>query len=167
MPTMPTQSIQCDPQHLAAAVVAHLSVGQPHQSQSQLQSQSQAEADADAQARILDRGAYASIYLVSTTLPGAPKSFVVRVSTRPVYNPTARRQEKDKIRGYVGILLLIHGMFPVQPHPSSIFLPFFTKPLADSSSEQPALPLPSARSHPASSHMTHLRRANSVTGGSR
>lgn len=138
MPSMPMQSIQCDPQHLAAAVVAQVSVGQPRQSQSQPQ--------AEAQARILDRGAYASVYLVSTTLPGTPKSFVVRVSTRPVYNPTARKQEKDKIRGYVGILLLIHGMFPVLPHPSSNLFPFIAAPLTADSSHRNS-PRPFFRPH--------------------
>jgi len=160
-PAMPIQRIQCDPQRLAAAVVAQLqlpyvSLGQPHQQQQQ-----------QAQARILDRGAFASIYLLSTSLPRIPKSLVVRVSTRPVYNPTARKQEKDKIRGYVGILLLIHGAYS---GPNPYYLGIFLTPesiQADSSlSEQPARPPPSARSHRACSPMMPLRRVNSVMDGS-
>ena len=102
------RGMQCDPQLLAAAVVARLLHQQPQQPQ-----QPQPQLQQQAHARILDRGPFATLYLLSTSLPSIPASLVLRVSTRPVYNSTARQQEKDKIRGYVGILLLIHGMYPL------------------------------------------------------
>jgi hypothetical protein len=86
--------MQCDPDRLAAAVVAQLPLFPT----------------TPAHARILDRGAFATVYTLSSTpFPHLHPPVVVRVSTRPVYNPTARAQEKDKIRGYVAVVLLIHG----------------------------------------------------------
>ena len=155
---IPMQGMQCDPQRLAAAVLARLqpSVGQP-----QLQPQPLAKA------RILDRGAFATLYLLSAPLPRVSKSVVVRVSTRPVYNTVARKQEKEKIRGYVGILLLIHGTSLILAHTPCQLLPFISLCTADSSpSEQPARPLLSAHSRRAFSLMTPLRHANSAMGGS-
>ena len=75
-------------------------------------------------ARIVDRGAYASVYQLiehssglssSTTaasdaISSARRSAViVRVSSRPVYNDVAIDEERRKIRIYVGTLTLIHG----------------------------------------------------------
>ena len=115
MPQIPIQGMQCDPHRLAAAVVARLQVSLAQQPQPQLQTQP------PPQARILDRGPYATLYLLSTSLVHLSNSVVVRVSTRPVYNTAARTQEKDKIRGYVGILLLIHGTYLVLPILSIFF----------------------------------------------
>lgn len=80
-------------------------------------------------ARIVDRGAYASVYQLiehssasspsttaaSDTISGARRSAViVRISSRPVYNDVAIDEERKKIRVYVGTLTLIHESAPKQ-----------------------------------------------------
>ena len=127
MPQTPIQGMQCDPHRLAAAVVVRLQVSLAQQHQPQPQPQPQTPP----QARILDRGPYATLYLLSTSLVHLSNSVVVRVSTRPVYNTAARTQEKDKIRGYVGVLLLIHGTYLLLPVLS--FFSHYLAPPADSS----------------------------------
>ena len=68
-------------------------------------------------ARIVDRGAYASVYQlvedISTILAPsrAPTPVIIRVSSRPVYNDVAIDQERQKIITYVATLNLIHGVY--------------------------------------------------------
>jgi heat shock protein HspQ len=68
-------------------------------------------------ARIVDRGAYASVYqLIDDIYAKFPPSraltpVLIRVSTRPVYNDVAIDQERQKITTYVATLNLIHGMY--------------------------------------------------------
>ena len=68
-------------------------------------------------AKIVDRGAYASVYqlidnysAISTT-SNAPPPVLIRVSSRPVYNDVAIDQERHKITTFVATLNLIHCTF--------------------------------------------------------
>lgn len=71
-------------------------------------------------ARIVDRGAYASVYqLIDDISAKFPPSraltpVLIRVSSRPVYNDVAIDQERQKITTYVATLNLIHASAPKQ-----------------------------------------------------
>ena len=63
-------------------------------------------------ARIVDRGAYATVYQLieeSSSSKSARPDLVVRVSTRPVYHDVAIDEERQKIKTYVATLNVIHG----------------------------------------------------------
>lgn len=68
-------------------------------------------------ARIVDRGAYASVYQLIddfSTLLGTSNALppvLIRVSSRPVYNDVAIDQERHKITTFVATLNLIHGQY--------------------------------------------------------
>ena len=63
-------------------------------------------------ARIVDRGAYATVYQLmeeSSSSKSTGPGLVVRVSTRPVYHDVAIDEERQKIKTYVATLNVIHG----------------------------------------------------------